>query len=432
MITSGAVVPSLPTLVHKVTQVIQHEAQRLGLGCSVQLHTGVSHGDNYAPNEYFCVLTFTIITILQKKEANVQIVYSGWNPESSARILSASGFPEQLQHLVHNLQANAPAGGNATGVSAVKENDPPKAKRGKRLAAEAKAPDTFSVAVNALFDIVTLKEEAEKNEPPRAYIGASSIANDCHAYQALSMRGFPSDTPSPQLIRIFNEGHRVEAYVVEMLKKCGHKVEEVNPATGKQWNYASKTGRIKCNLDGYITPVGSDKRMTLEVKSMNRDKFKAFKEKGLALSHPDYVVQVQLGMALAVGSGAEFAEQCFFIAYCKDNQQFHVEVIDYDANHESTIDAVARVTSVVIPSSGHAAKRNGSYENEYECSQCFKRSSCWKPEKFVEKRTCLHCERASLRTNHKQWICTLKHVEVDEGTPACDEFAMFRVMRSGK
>ena len=59
-------------------------------------------------------------------------------------------------------------------------------------------------------------------QPARQYLGASGVGHQCEANLAFSLRGFPNTEPSPQLLRIFREGHRLEDQVVSDLKKAGY------------------------------------------------------------------------------------------------------------------------------------------------------------------------------------------------------------------
>lgn len=276
----------------------------------------------------------------------------------------------------------------------------------------------LSAGACALIDIATINAELRKAEPTRRYIGASSIGSECLAYLTLSLRGFPGDTHSPQLLRIFGDGHRIERLVVEALVAAGHKVEELDPATGEQWKFSSHSGHHSASLDGFITLVGSGERMTLEIKSMNRKLFESFQKKGVALSHPKYYDQIQDGLLLAKAARVE-VERCFIIAYCKDNSMFHGEVVDYDIGRAAQL-----VEKVGIVISHKTPFRSGAYAKEFQCGGCGKRTSCWSPN--VTDRGCHHCEHASpiVGVGHKQWMCNLSN---QEAVSTCSSFKLFRV-----
>lgn len=270
-----------------------------------------------------------------------------------------------------------------------------------------------------MIDVATVRLHLAKGERTRQYIGASGIGNDCAAYQHLSLRGFPSDVPKPQMLRIFGEGHRIEELVVNALSEAGHEVEELDPKTGEQWEYVSHGGHHVCHLDGYITLLGSADRMTLEIKSMNRKMFDKFKTVGVKLSHHDYWLQCQDGLALASINGVS-VNKCFFVAYCKDNSMYHAEIIEFDKNAGNKLWEGLNMltnTSTII-------RRKGGYEQEYDCTQCFKKTACWKPADY--QPSCAKCSYASPNTHMggKTWDCGLKAISNTQ--QPCEHFKLWR------
>lgn len=267
-----------------------------------------------------------------------------------------------------------------------------------------------------------MRNELSNREPTRRYIGASSISNPCTAYLALTMRGFPGDAPSPQLIRIFNQGHSIETLVVNELRQAGHTIEEINPADGKQWGYSDNGGHHRAHLDGFITLLGGGERMTLEIKSMNRKSFDSFVKKGVKLSHPHYYDQCVDGLQLVMHNGGN-ETKCLFVSYCKDNSQYHVEIIQNDPYRSKELD---EKVSLIM---GGYAVRTGSHAKEYACTGCFKRTSCWTPNVPPEERGCWHCEYADPMKDSlapirdKRWYCTINKMEA---TATCDVFKLFR------
>lgn len=265
-----------------------------------------------------------------------------------------------------------------------------------------------------MIDIATMRDFKSER---RSYVGASGVGNPCQAYQALCLRGFPSDTPEPKLIRIFAEGHRIETMVVEHLRAAGFKVEAVDPATGRQWKFFSQDGHHICNLDGFITMPGED-RMVLEIKSMNHDSFVAFKNQGIAKSHPMYYDQMQDQMALVEGSAIP-VRKALMVAYCKDNSEFWLEIVSADRPRQGELSQ--RAVNAIY----HAqAKRATTFEASFTCKECFKRTACWHPEKAVVSH-CSQCKFAT-PTERKEWLCTLRQPNEIVSEP-CSSFETFEV-----
>lgn len=248
------------------------------------------------------------------------------------------------------------------------------------------------------------------------------MGNPCEAYLALSLRGFYNDAPSAQLLRIFDEGHRIEPFVVERLRRAGVKLREIDPATGKQYHFEMLGGHLAANLDGMVwkqrDPEKDAPTHTLEVKSMNRAMFERFAKKGVAVSHPEYFDQVTLGLGL---SGLR---ACLFIAYCKDNSKFHAEFVRFDE---------ARFNELVAKAAGAMFAREAKRTESWDCTDCFKRTACKVGMPPVdEERHCRHCRHSSpnVAVEGKKWLCTL-HGHTDASTP-CSDFSAYRVITINK
>lgn len=230
---------------------------------------------------------------------------------------------------------------------------------------------------------------AEPDEPPRAYIGASGIGHSCTAYLAFSSRGFPDTTAKPQLKRIFRDGHRIEDVVIGDLRKAGFRVEEVDPATGKQWAFSLFGGHVKAHADGVIWIDG--KRSLLEIKSMNESKHYEATRLGIKSSHPMYYAQMQLMMGLG-----EF-EQGFLVAYNKNNSKYYAEKVLADPFAYSALEVKAELVLC------GGARKISKDETHYVCRGCFKRDACWHGQQPAKtKRT---CDNAYPDMHNGGWLC---------------------------
>jgi hypothetical protein len=402
-----------PTGIERITIAVSKRADELDLNTSLQVVRGPSV-DDITLDFKFEHQTSKVVT-----HASITIRYTA---SGGASIHATQGFPIEFISLVHDLPALASGWQDSTGAQARAKSNPAASKGRAPLVAQPDDAATQTgrqvcAAAVAIIDLGTVAKEIASNQRTRRYIGASSIGVECMAYHALSLRGFPGDMPSPQLLRIFGDGHRIETQVVEALVAAGHVVEELDPATGQQWEYNSHGDHHSAHLDGFITLIGGGERMALEIKSMNRKMFESFQKKGVHLSHPHYVDQCVDGMHLARSFNVPVSK-CFFIAYCKDNSQYHAEIIEYDsylANKllERVADAIAGVTT-----------RISSNKHEYKCSTCHKRTSCWEPNVAVTE--CHHCEFATSLlpvAGGKKWFCQINQ---KEATAKCGSFKLFR------
>lgn len=218
--------------------------------------------------------------------------------------------------------------------------------------------------------------EAEKRDDPREYIGASSIGHACDANLAFSWRGYPETPPSSQLKRIFRDGHRIETQVVKDMRKAGLHVMETDPMTGRQWRYIRYGGHAMGNADGLIEI--ESQVVGLEIKSMNDDKFKSFRDYGVKYSHPSYFDQMQFIM------GMSGVHRFVIVAYNKNTSEYHHQYVDFDEFRFLSLELkVERVLS-------NQAQRVSHDESDWRCRGCFKFDACWKgdlpPKRDV--RTC--------------------------------------------
>lgn len=411
-----------------VEEFVQSVVDRVGSAAKAKGWTGtmrVMSPVSLSPGDpdRLAIITIKLKKGLVEKDANIQIKINDFTGQ--AWVHSSAGFPHELAAAIHNLSPSPPGWQNAQGVQAVKQDDPAEDRGCGEVEGEPDSPSAsiphaqVAKAVVTSIDLATVRRELARNEKPRQYIGASGIGNPCMAYQALNLRGFPGDMPSPQLLRVFDQGHRIEEQVVQMLTDAGHTVEPLEPMTGKQWAYTSHGGHHRAHLDGFITLLGGGDRMTLEIKSMNSDMFKKFVRAGVKISHPDYYDQIIDGLGLAIDCGRVEVTKCMFVAYCKDNSKYRVEIVDFSRDHYDTL--MNKVGTAVV---GTFDVRMERHKNAYNCTECFKRTSCWEPN--VSNRTCAHCQHSTpslIAGRDRAWLCTLHG---GDATATCDSFKLWR------
>lgn len=250
----------------------------------------------------------------------------------------------------------------------------------------------MSIAEKVIADI----DAAYAADPPRSvrsYIGASLIGDKCDAALEFSLRGFPGSEPEPKLARIFRDGHRIENEVVRDLKKAGYRVLERDELTGRQFRYELAGGHVVCNTDGLIfLDPAADEVSLLEIKSMNQTLWNKFKKHGVKVSHPKYWDQMQMMM------GMSGIRSCLFISYCKNDSQYHAEVVDFDEFEWSYLKA--RIVTVF---EGEARKISDDPES-FLCRFCFKKPSCWGG--VIPDTRCSTCSEAA-PTSDGGWWCGL-------------------------
>lgn len=248
----------------------------------------------------------------------------------------------------------------------------------------------------------TIMPEREKRG---GRIGASAVGNECNAFLALTLRGFPDAPMHNRLKRIFEFGNMIEPKVIRDLREAGLDIQDKNPLTGKQFFYEGYDGHVWAFLDGKI--IDGDVPMILEVKSMNKQMFSALRRKGVAVSHPHYMTQMQLMMDM---SGMR---EALLVAFCKDNSEYEMELVEYDPFVAGYIRA--RIESII---SGWSA-RIGKSPDDWRCIDCSKRTGCWETPSITP--ACRYCEHAKPAAAGGWW-CTRHDQKC--GQP-CDDFSRF-------
>ena len=243
-------------------------------------------------------------------------------------------------------------------------------------------------------------------DKPRAYIGGSNVGGPCDAALGFSLRGFPDDEPPPKTQRIFALGHKLEDLIVADLQRSKLTVLDRDPVTNRQFAYSLYGGHIRGNIDGQIE-LPSGELALLEIKTMNAAKWRAFVKKGVAVSHPNYMDQMQTYM----GMGG--FQKAVLIGYNKDTSEYHAEAVDFDELHYHAL--MARAERIM---GGHAPKVSQDPE-DWRCRFCFKRGACTGDKTPVKDcATCLH----SLAQDDGRWFCTKKNETAQE---VCDDYRVW-------
>ena len=201
----------------------------------------------------------------------------------------------------------------------------------------------------------------------------------------MGLRGYPQEPFPTNVLRIFDLGYHLEDVVVKVLKDAGFTVLEHDDFTRRQFEWHAFGGHVKSHGDGLIDLHGNETMSLLEVKSMNKTRFNAFKKHGVEHSDPKYFQQIQMMMGLGK------IKDCLFISYCKDNSQIHCEIVDFD---EFAWAYVADKIDRVLEGSN---LRASDKPDRFICKWCNRRTFCWNEEDDPireriahECRTCKH------------------------------------------
>jgi len=239
----------------------------------------------------------------------------------------------------------------------------------------------------------------------RAYIGASTVGNDCLAFLQMGLRGYPQEPFPPNVLRIFRDGHRIEDSVVADLKKSGMTVFAVNGLTNKQFEWISFGGHVKAHADGMVELQEDEPLALLEIKSMNDKQWELFKSRGVKSSHKKYYEQ----MIMMMGMGK--IPSALFVSYNKNTSKYHAEVVPYDEIEFNY------VKDKIEQTLGGNRRRIADVPDRWDCKFCSRKEVCWTSDADdqieVLCRTCDH----SIPTDDGGWKCTLHKKQCKDACP---------------
>lgn len=216
--------------------------------------------------------------------------------------------------------------------------------------------------------------EAEGRQKPRDYLGASILGEECArklVYQARGEHGAPYDG---RALRIFAAGHAFEALVIKWLRQAGFDLRDINPRTGRQYEFETAGGRIKGHCDGIIAAgprIGLRYPLLWECKSLNNKSWNDLAKKALRKSKPLYFAQVQIYLAYFR------LDDCIFSAINKDTSELYHELVPFDrAEAQRLSDRAADILRMA--DAGELPPRIGAEPGCFACRWCQHQGACWR------------------------------------------------------
>jgi len=247
-------------------------------------------------------------------------------------------------------------------------------------------PQTISPTIAAIEASVEAAEVRDFDHVVRG----SSIGHACerHLWYRFRWAHLP-ETFDGRKLRLFHTGHVEEARMVAWLTAAGVKVEDVDPATGEQWEVVALDGHFKGHLDGQATGIIEAPVVAhlLECKTHNAKSFAQLKQHGVAIAKPEHVAQMQIYMHL------KGLTRAFYLAKHKDTDELHAERVPYDAAQALALLAKAER----IAKANEAPARVSDDPNYFLCRafNCASYDICHQPGFALRNcRTCLHSDTA--------------------------------------
>lgn len=230
-------------------------------------------------------------------------------------------------------------------------------------------------------------------QPPRQYLGASRVGDDCLRKLAYEFHHTPKDEGREfkgRTLRIFERGHTGEDNMAARLRLAGfelvtHKADggQIGFQTG--WNEARQAFTLSGHIDGVVTAAPYASGLTVpalwENKVLGEKSFSDLVKKGVRASKPVYFVQMQLYMAyldLAANPG-------LFTAENGNTGEIYAERVPFDvAAAQSASD---RGVKVVTSQSPEEMPRCAKTATDFRCKFCDFPARCWGEPPAAEAST---------------------------------------------
>ena len=97
-----------------------------------------------------------------------------------------------------------------------------------------------------------LSRTERAGQPLRDYLGASVLGDPCDSPGLSVRRHCRSDPPAGRNLRIFEAGHAFEVLISRRLRIAGFTLQDVDPNTGRQFEFSVGGDHTRGHADGII------------------------------------------------------------------------------------------------------------------------------------------------------------------------------------
>lgn len=229
-------------------------------------------------------------------------------------------------------------------------------------------------------------------EPHRGYLGASAIGKACSRALWYGFRLASKPDFTGRMYRLFQSGHLQEPRVVGDLKAIGCTVYDLDPSTGKQWNFseASTGHHFKGSCDGIVlgVPEAPKAPHILEIKTSGTKAFAELQKAGVEQAKPEHFAQMMIYMHWTIERyGPDGCRRALYVAVNKDSDEIYTERIEYSKDTAQAI--VAKAYAIITAT--EPPQRISNDASWYECRWCDYHSLChWDAVPAPTCRSCVH------------------------------------------
>jgi hypothetical protein len=223
--------------------------------------------------------------------------------------------------------------------------------------------------INTATNAVIEQAHLGRIEPPRLYLGASLVGDDCPRkvqYEWWCRADIPA-----RIRRIFDRGHYFEAYIRERLIEAGF-VFDHDPG---KLGFSVCHGDLQGHADGLIVKAPASVQLETpclwEHKALNAKNFRAVERDGLAKAFPKYAAQVGLYQAYL-----DYTNPCLFTCIDANNCELLHFAVPFDAERaQYWSDRAAMI--IVATRNSELLPRFTENSEDWRCKMCSYRGRCW-------------------------------------------------------
>jgi len=247
--------------------------------------------------------------------------------------------------------------------------------------------------------IYGLYERREADQLERPYLGCSVLGEPCERRLWLGFRWVARERFDGRMLRLFERGHREEAWLIEDMRAAGITVWDRQP-DGQQFSVQALGGHLRGHMDAVVLglPEAPKTPHLWDAKTIATKKHAELLRNGFRKQYPKYWAQAQMYMNLAD------LDRAIFMFVVKDTDEIHVERIERDRAEFDRL--IKRAESVVFASEPPPKISNDPAW--FECKFCHFRAHCHgSAAPAATCRTCAHvtperdgtwtCERHTLK-----------------------------------
>jgi hypothetical protein len=267
-------------------------------------------------------------------------------------------------------------------------------------------PDT---TVSRIYQLYEAAPEARSERP---YLGASILGAECTRQLWYTFRwAYYAEPPQGRVLRLFDDGHREEARVIDELRRIGVEV------FGAQSGFKELGGHLSGHIDGVAShvPEAPKTMHILEIKTHNDKSFKDLLRSRVKISKPQHYAQMMLYMHYLN------YKRALYIAVNKNDSMIYSERIPYNAGEAGAL--VLRAATIIR--ADHAPPKlheDPTRPSAYACLWCASKSICH--DNQPARRNCRTCISATAIIDDSveaKWHCNFwnKNLTLEEQAAGC-------------